>query len=96
MNFATVGTLLIGLTSSTQIAGGNSAPAAAAKQDAAHATKTTASDSKSTPSAAVLDYLGQYEDAAEGFDPLGFDDNTIENSKPATADKKADKQGTGP
>lgn len=103
MTIAALGTLLIGLATAAQTGGGDPAttPVTQAGKDAAasanKAHPAAASDGKSAPSAALLEYLGQYEDAADGLDPLGFEgDESKQNGKTANADKDADKQGSGP
>ncbi len=98
MSIAALGTLLIGLATAAQTGGGDPSTTSLtqSKQDAAaNANKAhqTAADGKSAPSAALLEYLGQYEDAADGLDPLGFEgDNAVQDAKTANADK----QGSGP
>ena len=100
MSIAALGTLLIGLATAAQTGGSNPAttPVAPAKQDIVGNDKkkgaaVATSDAKTAPSAALLEYLGQYEDAVDGLDPLGFDgENAPQDGKTATADK----QGSGP
>ena len=99
MSIAALGTLLIGLATAAQTGAPSANPVTTVKQDVVgndkknSGTANAAKQTTAAPSAALLEYLGQYEEAADGLDPLGFDgDNTIENGKTATAEK----QGSGP
>ncbi|HEX6834315.1 MAG TPA: hypothetical protein VF132_12340 [Rudaea sp.] len=95
MSAAAIGILLAGLAAT--------APPA---RDAAGVTSRTSRPSQdetakktappSAPSAALLDYLGEYDEAADGVDPLGFSD-PADDAKTKNLSKDAkDRQGSGP
>lgn len=98
MSIAALGTLLIGLTASAQTptadSPSNSNPPPHAKHTVAEqrGDKSAVKADSSAPSAELLDYLGSYQEAADGLDPLGLaGEDTLDNKKAAT-----DKQGSGP
>jgi hypothetical protein len=67
----------------------NAAPPPKAPTQKAHAKKAdTNADKSGAPDAELIGFLGDYEDAADGLDPIGLSEQMTDDDKPAADEKK--------
>ena len=69
----------------------NAAPPPKAPTQKAHAKKAdTNADKSGAPDAELIGFLGDYEDAADGLDPIGLSEQVADDKNAAASDKKKD------